>query len=135
AKTIRNCWHHTKILSSDAGFKIQNLPNDICRTNDLVLDRFINALSSFCLSNAMKTDKFLMINDENIVYKISEDDQIIKELAYMFKKDASIETIDKNSAEIDDENDSIEITTISGSSALNNLENICLFLFQVSNSS
>ncbi|CAG8446939.1 16292_t:CDS:1, partial [Cetraspora pellucida] len=99
-------------------------------TNDSELDRLINMLSSHYLSNAMKTDEFLTLNDENIIYKVLSDDQIIKKLAYTFKKDDSVESANKNITEIDDENDSIETITVSSSLALNNLENIHMFLFQ-----
>ncbi|CAG8513106.1 1316_t:CDS:2, partial [Cetraspora pellucida] len=51
-------------------------------------------------------------------------------LAYTFKKDDSVKSADKNVTEIDDEDDSIETITVSSSSALNNLENICMFLLQ-----
>ncbi|CAG8796666.1 22804_t:CDS:2, partial [Dentiscutata erythropus] len=67
----------------------------------------------------------------NRIYNMDEtvppNDQIIKELAYTFKKD---ESVDKNIIEVDDEDDSVEIIAVSGSLALNNLENIHMFLLQ-----
>ncbi|CAG8610537.1 12601_t:CDS:2, partial [Cetraspora pellucida] len=67
----------------------------------------------------------------NRIYNMDEiDDQIIKKLAYTFKKDDSVKSADKNVTKIDDEDNSIKIITVSDSSALNNLENICIFLLQ-----
>ncbi|CAG8694141.1 13374_t:CDS:1, partial [Cetraspora pellucida] len=44
--------------------------------------------------------------------------------------DNSIKFADKNITKINNEDDSIETITVSSSLALNNLENICIFLLQ-----
>ena len=70
----------------------------------------------------MQVDDFLFIPEENIIYDIP-DDQLIREIAEMFKED----TDEGNAEEMDD---STEITTISASVALKSLENVRLFLLQ-----
>ena len=75
------------------------------------------------LSDPMQVDDFLFIPEENIIYDIPDDDQLIREIAEMFKED-----IDEGNAEEMD--DSTEITTISASAALKSLENVRLFLLQ-----
>ena len=71
----------------------------------------------------MQVDDFLFIPEENIMYDIPDDDQLIREIAEMFKKDIG----EGNAEEMDD---STEITTISASVALKSLENVRLFLLQ-----
>ena len=75
------------------------------------------------LSDPMQVDDFLFIPEENIIYDIPDDDQLIREVTEMFKED-----IDEGNAEEMD--DSTEITTISASAALKSLENVRLFLLQ-----
>ena len=58
------------------------------------------------LSDPMQVDDFLFIPEENIMYDILDDDQLIREIAEMFKKDIG----EGNAEEMDD---STEITTIS----------------------
>jgi len=71
----------------------------------------------------MQVDEFLFISEENSVYDIPDNDQLIREIAEMFKKDI-------DAGNVEEMDDSTEITTISASSALKSLENICLFLLQ-----
>ena len=61
----------------------------------------------------------------NSVYDIPDNDQLIREIAEMFKKD-----IDAGNVEEMDDSTEITTITISASSALKSLENICLFLLQ-----
>ena len=63
----------------------------------------------------MQVDEFLFIPEENIVYDIPDDDQLIREIAETFKEEMD---------------DSTEITTISASSASKSLENVRLFSLQ-----
>ncbi|CAG8753839.1 2758_t:CDS:2 [Cetraspora pellucida] len=113
AETICNCWHHTKILLSSA-----NLSDDLCEAGDSRLENLIRSLNTLCLPNAMETDEFLNFNK----------DQIIKKLAYVFRNDESVEVMDEGNTEVMD--DSVEPTVVSGSSALNSLENVQMFLLQ-----
>ncbi|CAG8727877.1 246_t:CDS:2, partial [Dentiscutata erythropus] len=104
----KNKEHISVVLCSNANGFYKLNPLIIGNTNDSELDGLINAFSSYNLPNAMKTNEYLTINNENIIY---ED-----------------ESVDKNIIEVDNEDDSIEIVTVSGSLALNNLENIRMFL-------
>ena len=56
AKTIRNCWHHTKILPSNV-----NLSDDLREAGDLRLEGLIRSLDTLCLPNAMEVDEFLIL--------------------------------------------------------------------------
>ncbi|CAG8695823.1 4419_t:CDS:2, partial [Dentiscutata heterogama] len=103
------------------------------RTNDSSLNELISALNNtHHLPNSMEVDEFLTISEENFVYEVSPDDQIIKEFAYTFKRDESIETIDDEDIEVidDEKDDSVEIAIISSSSVLSNLESVRTFLLQ-----
>ncbi|CAG8758931.1 17290_t:CDS:2 [Cetraspora pellucida] len=141
------CYHLRLLLDQvEAGHLIQDLKINILQAIQFQLegekksllklftiaelDKLINVLSSHYLSNAMKTDEFLILNNKNIIYKVPPDDQIIKELAYTVKKDDSVKSANKNITEIDNKDDSIETITVSGSLVLNNLKNIHMFLLQ-----
>ncbi|CAG8674924.1 15416_t:CDS:2 [Cetraspora pellucida] len=88
----------------EARYLIQDLKINILQaiqfaikgTNNSELDRLINVLSLHYLLNAIKTDEFLILNNKNIIYEVSPDDQIIKKLAYTFKKNDSVESANKN---------------------------------------
>ena len=71
----------------------------------------------------MQVDEFLFISEENSVYDIPDNDQLIREIAEMFKKDI-------DAGNVEEMDDSTEITTISASSALTSSENVRLFLLQ-----
>ncbi|CAG8480635.1 15802_t:CDS:2, partial [Dentiscutata heterogama] len=127
ANTIRNCWNHTQILPPSAGYS-----DNLHETNDSELRDLISSLDTLCLPNAMEVDKFLNINGKEVVYKVSPEDQAIKELVYVFKNDENIEAINDESIEVIDDgmDDSIESAIISGSLALNSLESVQMFLLQ-----
>ncbi|CAG8763047.1 3294_t:CDS:1, partial [Dentiscutata erythropus] len=80
----------------------------------------------------MKVDELFTISKKNLVYGLLLDNQIIKEFAYIFRRDESVEIIDDKDIEVmDDEiNNSIEIAIVSGSSALSNLKSVQTFLLQ-----
>ncbi|CAG8673311.1 22490_t:CDS:2 [Cetraspora pellucida] len=121
AVTICNCWHHIKILPSST-----NLSDDLCEAGDSRLEGLIRSLDTLCLRNVMKIDEFLNLNGEEIVYEVFPEDQIIKELAYVFRNNESVEVMDKGNTEVidEEEDNSVEPTIVSGSSALNSLENV-----------
>ena len=114
-ETISNSWHHTKILNNDAL---------LVTTDDQVLNELAETLDALGLPNAMEIEEFLTLPDENIVYQLPENDQIIVDLANTFRRREG-ET--KNS---DEDDDSTEILIISTSTALRNLESVKLFLLQ-----
>ncbi|CAG8757566.1 3578_t:CDS:2, partial [Dentiscutata erythropus] len=114
-----------------------NISEDFYEASDLRLEGLIRSLNTLCLSNTMKTDKFLNFNGEDIVYKVSLKDQIFKELAYVFRNDESVEVIDEENSEVMDkeDDDSVKPAVVSNSSALNSLENVRMFLLQQEGSS
>src|SRR5688572_29688105 len=121
-KTIHNCWHHTGILPNT------ELLDDI-ETDDPILDKISKALDALNLPNSMPAEEFLNIPEENIIYEIPDDDQIITEFTEMFKKSAN-----ENPAEdLDEMDDSIETVTVSTNVALKNLKNVYTFLLQQEN--
>ncbi|CAG8747895.1 15505_t:CDS:1, partial [Dentiscutata heterogama] len=77
---------YTKILLS-----YTNLSNNIRKTKDSRLKDLISLLDTLCLSNAININKFLNFNGKDIVYKVSPNVQLIKELVYVFKNDEGIE--------------------------------------------
>ncbi|CAG8474206.1 17180_t:CDS:2 [Dentiscutata heterogama] len=118
-----------EIVNPDAN---ANLSDDLHEAGDSRLENLIRSLNTLCLPNAMETDEFLNFNGEEIVYEVFPEDQIIKELAYMFRNDESIEVMDEGNIEVMDkeEDDSVEPAVVSGSSALNSLKNVRMFLLQ-----
>jgi len=122
AKTIRNCWYHTKILPINENIEenIENLEN--IQENDLPIKELSEELEALNFSDGMKIEEFLNLPDENIIYEILDDNDIITELVDTFKK--------KTDESLDDDDDSIEIEPISISTVSNSLENIRAFLLQ-----
>src|SRR6266498_4872384 len=118
-KTIQNCWHHTKILSFNS-----NIESDD-ETDDLILKELHDLFKVLHLSNVMKVEEFLTIPDEDIVFEVLEDDQIIADLINTFKR-SNEENIDN----IDEMDDSTEVPIISNNVALKSLKNIHAFLLQ-----
>jgi len=72
----------------------------------------------------MKVKEFFTISEEDDVYEILEDDQIITELVNTFKSNRN------GIKNLDDMDDSTEVLTVSINVALKSLENIRTFLFQ-----
>ncbi len=71
----------------------------------------------------MKVKEFLTISEEDDVYEILEDDQIITELVNTFKSN-------RNGIEnLDNMDDNTEVLTVSINVVLKSLENIRTFLF------
>ena len=60
---------------------LQNPPDDVYAINDSVLDEICRALENLNLSKSMEVEEFLTVPEEDVVYEISDDDQIITELA------------------------------------------------------
>ena len=106
------CWHHTKILPD----------TNRMDTDDLMLDDLNEMINKLHLSDPMPVNEFLFIPEEDTVYDITDDSQLIREITEAFKNvdEANVEEMD----------DSVEIPTVSASSALKSLENVQLFLLQ-----
>ncbi|CAG8642393.1 1298_t:CDS:2, partial [Dentiscutata heterogama] len=109
-----------------------NLSDDLHEAGNSRLENLIRSLNILCLPNAIETDEFLNFNSEEIVYEVFLEDQIIKKLAYVFRNDKSIKVIDEGNTEVmdEEEDDSVEPAVVSGSSALNSLKNVQMFLLQ-----
>src|SRR6185369_15115251 len=88
-----------------------------------MVDDLSEMINKLHLSDPMQVDEFLFIPDEDIVYDISDDNQLIRETAETFKED-----IDE--VNVDEMDDSTEIPIVSASSALKSLENVRWFLLQ-----
>jgi hypothetical protein len=114
--TIHNCWHHTKILSTNA-----DILGDVQETDRLVLEEITETLDALHLPNRMGVNELLTIPDENVIYEIPEEDRLIATLADTFRKE-------ENNLEEDD--DGVEPVIISANMALKNLENVRTFLLQ-----
>src|SRR4051812_8686455 len=87
---------------------------------------------SLNLSYPMQAEEFLNIPEENIVYKVPKDDQVIEELVYLFKN-TDKENMDVDEIDLDEMNDSDEILIISPSAAIASLETVYIFLLQQDN--
>jgi hypothetical protein len=127
ADTIQNCWNHTKILGgndddNDDDDDDENYNGD----DDLVLDYDLNeAIKALYLPNMMQVKDFLTIPKENIVYEIPDDNQIISDLAHLFKR--------TNTNHPDEIDDSTEAEIIGINEALKCLKTVNLFLLQQEN--
>src|SRR5439155_3631158 len=77
ADSIRNCWHHTKILPN------ANRMEEIDITNDTTIDDLSELINKLHLSDPMQVDDFLLIPEENIIYIIL-DDKLIRKIEVMF---------------------------------------------------
>ncbi|CAB5355904.1 unnamed protein product [Rhizophagus irregularis] len=75
----------------------------------------------------MQAEEFLNIPEENVIYEVPKDDQIIEELVYLFKN------ADKEDIELEEMDDSNESPVISVNTAINSLETVRMFLLQQDN--
>jgi hypothetical protein len=126
AEIIRNCWHHTKILP-DADVDLRNIPEDIYRNENLVLDDLVDALQALNLPYPMRVEEFLNIPEENVIYEVPKDDHIIEKLIYLFKN------TDEENMDLEEMDDSNESPVISASTAIASLETVRTFLLQQDN--
>ncbi|CAB5360476.1 unnamed protein product [Rhizophagus irregularis] len=126
-EVVRNCWWHTKILPDDVNVDLRNVSEDIRQNENLVLDELADALRDLNLPYPMQAEEFLNLPEENIVYKVPEDDKIIEELVYLFKN------TDKENTDLEEIDDSDEIPVISTSTAIASLETVRMFLLQQEN--
>ena len=123
ANTIQNCWNHVKILSDDNSRDENGYENGY--ENDSINDELNEAIKALHLPNMIDMEEFLNNPEEDIVYEIPND-QVISEIASLFKNGANT----NNSDEIDD---SIEIETICINKALQSLKTVHTFLLQQEN--
>ena len=79
------------------------------------------------LSYLIQAEEFLNIPEENVIYEVPKDDQVIEELVYLFKN------TDKENMNLDEIDDSDEIPIINPSVATASLETVRTFLLQQDN--
>lgn len=123
--TIRNCWHHTKILPAIANADLRNLAENVRQTTDPELDDLAKALDALQLPDPMPLDEFLNPPDENIVNEVLDDEHIISGLIDIF-----MEEPDPQNASADDIDDSVEVPAVTISAAASSLEIVSSFLLQ-----
>ncbi|CAG8567290.1 22161_t:CDS:2 [Rhizophagus irregularis] len=104
---------------------LRNVSEDICQNENLVLNELTDALRDLNLPYPMQAEEFLNLPEDNIVYKVPEDDKIIEE--YLFKN------TDKENMDLEEIDDSDEIPVISTSTAIASLETVRMFLLQQEN--
>ncbi|GBC40583.2 CENP-B homolog protein 2-like [Rhizophagus irregularis DAOM 181602=DAOM 197198] len=126
AEIIHNCWHHTKILP-DANVNLRNISENIRQNENLTLNDLADALQALNLPYPMQVDEFLNIPEENVVYEVPKDDQIVEELVYLFKN------TDEENMDLEEMDDSNESPIISASTAISCLETVRTFLLQQDN--
>ncbi|CAG8492815.1 36207_t:CDS:2, partial [Racocetra persica] len=121
ANTIQNCWYHTKILSVDNNSGLGPL-EDFCQTTDSVLNDIANTFEALGLPNSMNVKEFLAISEENIIYEVFPDNQMITELVETFRMNNPTDT------DLKDANDSLEISIVSANIATVSLKTVLMFL-------
>src|SRR3989337_320750 len=86
-ETIRNCWHHTKILPVyiKTDTDLRNDLETIRQHESLILNDLTDTLRAINFSHPMQLEEYLNILEENVIYEVPEDDQIIEELVYLFR--------------------------------------------------
>ncbi|CAG8778930.1 2231_t:CDS:1, partial [Racocetra persica] len=92
---------------------------------DPLLEELSKNIEDLNFLNPIRVEKYLNNSDEDIVYEIPDDDQIISDLVETFEERSG--EIENNPEEVDD---SVEEEIISPNDALKSLENIRTFLFQ-----
>ncbi|CAG8499764.1 7337_t:CDS:2 [Cetraspora pellucida] len=102
-----------------------SLMNNIHQTEDLTLDNLTNALKDLHihLTDPMPVEEFLSIPDEDVVYEVPRDDQVIEQLIETFKP--VYLTYDDS-----EEDDNVEISLISINAVITSLETVYMFLLQ-----
>ncbi|CAG8741400.1 20175_t:CDS:2 [Dentiscutata erythropus] len=115
-----------KLLASELGVsKDTEESEDEVSLEDPLLEELSKNIEDLNFSNPMRVEEYLNNPDEDIVYKIPDDDQIISDLVKTFGERSG--KIENNLEEVDD---SVEEEIISPNDALKSLENIHTFLFQ-----
>ncbi|CAB5394243.1 unnamed protein product [Rhizophagus irregularis] len=104
---------------------IQYIIQDFPLDDHEVSDELANALKTFNFSDMMELKEFLNIPEENMVYEILDDDEIITEIVDNFKKKPNEKNINDD---LDEINNNIEEEVINFSVALKNLKKVNIFL-------
>jgi transposase len=124
SQTIYNCWNHTKILPDRI-----NLTNPSDDINDPTTNQLSQAVAALNLNDTIPIQEYLNNPEEETVYEVPDDNNIIEALVEMYKQQPEVYIDDF------DEDDSAEQVLVSSSEALKGLEIVRTFLLQQENSS
>ncbi|CAG8475425.1 7636_t:CDS:2 [Cetraspora pellucida] len=123
ANAIQNCWYHTRIIAADNNSDLSPL-EDFHQTTDPVLNEISDALEALNFPDSMNVEEFLAISEENVVYEVFSDDQVITELVETFRMN------DPADADLEDADDSLEVPLVSANMAIVSLKTVLTFLLQ-----
>ncbi|CAG8563822.1 3724_t:CDS:1 [Dentiscutata heterogama] len=123
--TIKNCWRHTKLISFwDNHADIDE--NEEESLEEPLLEELFKNIEDLNFSDSMQVEEYLNIPDENIIYEVSNNNQIISDLIETFRERSDkIEYEDPEKAD-----DSVEREIVKPSEAFKSLDNIHTFLLQ-----
>ncbi|CAG8657003.1 1526_t:CDS:1, partial [Cetraspora pellucida] len=79
-RTIQNCWHYTNILSIWDNIGKNEILLDKPSLDKLLLEELSKNIEDLNFSDLMQIEEYLNIPDEDIVYKVPDEDQIILDL-------------------------------------------------------
>ncbi|CAG8804505.1 2621_t:CDS:2, partial [Racocetra persica] len=94
------------------------------QTTNPVLNDIANILNALDLLDPMQVEEYLAIPEENIVYEVPSNDQVITELVETFR------TNEPTNIDLEDEDDSFEAPIVSANMAIASLETMRTFLLQ-----
>ncbi|CAG8704477.1 14425_t:CDS:2, partial [Cetraspora pellucida] len=100
---------------------------DFYQTTDSVLNDIADAIKILGLLYPMQVEEFLEIPDENIVYKVLSDEEIIRKLVKIFRTNGPAITGIEG---MEDEDDGPEISIVSIDTANTSLKTMRTFLLQ-----
>ncbi|CAG8586978.1 623_t:CDS:2, partial [Dentiscutata heterogama] len=98
--------------------------SDFCQTTNPVLNDIADALNALDLLDSMQVEEYLAISEENIVYEVLSNDQVITELVKTFR------TNEPTNINLKDEDDSFEAPIVSTNTAIASLKTMRMFLLQ-----
>ncbi|CAG8532327.1 8078_t:CDS:2 [Gigaspora rosea] len=104
---------------------LHNIPQTVSEELD-DLDDELEALSNY-LTYPMKAKEFLSIPEEDTVYEVPSDDQVIADIVNTFRTTDLTEDFEEDD---DDNDDSTTFPTISIKEAITSLESINMYLLQ-----
>ncbi|CAG8472539.1 1316_t:CDS:2, partial [Gigaspora rosea] len=100
ATIIKNCWHHTNLIPYWDNPANSEESEDEVSLEDLLLEELSKNIEDLNFSNPIRVEEYLNNPDEDIVYKIPDDNQIISDLVETFGERSG--KIENNPEEVDD---------------------------------
>ncbi|CAG8558101.1 2425_t:CDS:2 [Racocetra persica] len=108
----------------NANSDLRSSLEDFCQTTNPVLNDIADALNALDLLDPIQVEEYLAIPEENIVYEVPSNDQVITELVETFR------TNEPTNIDLEDEDDSFEAPIVSANMAIASLETMRTFLLQ-----